>query len=97
MEYYRTGSLQIFASRYISVIGYDTSWSQIGIRLLGSRIKMSTAKLQSQCLPSRENTVLSTCSMAGKLIGHAFAITWDYDDKGEGLHPSFLLAPRAHS
>jgi hypothetical protein len=56
---------------------------------LGSRVKMSTAKLVSQCLPSREDSELVTCTIAGKLVGHAFATTWDY---GQGLHPpSFLL------
>lgn len=47
----------------------------------GSRIKMSTVKLQSECLPSRENTILVTCITSGTLVGHAFATTWDY---GEG-------------
>lgn len=64
------------------------------ICITGSRIKMSTVKLQSECLPSRENTILVTCITSGTLVGHAFATTWDY---GEGRLPPSTFFPTSQA
>ncbi|KAI0782194.1 hypothetical protein C8Q75DRAFT_795891 [Abortiporus biennis] len=41
-------------------------------------IKMSPAKLRSEDLSNPERSALVTCSTDGKLVGHAFASTWEY-------------------
>ncbi|KAF8653532.1 hypothetical protein AX16_003916 [Volvariella volvacea WC 439] len=43
----------------------------------GSRVKMNASKLRTQCLSEPSQTRLATCSVGGKLVGHAFATSWD--------------------
>lgn len=90
LEQRRTGSFQVFISRLVTAIGVFR-WL---ICITGSRIKMSTVKLQSECLPSRENTILVTCITSGTLVGHAFATTWDY---GEGRLPPSTFFPTSQA
>jgi len=43
----------------------------------GTRVKMSAAKLRAQCLVG--DACLVTCHEEDRLVGHAFATTWDYE------------------
>jgi hypothetical protein len=54
------------------------------IHWLGGRVKMSAAKLKSQCLVSSADTSLVVCHFDGVLVGHVFATTWTYDG-GNGV------------
>jgi len=46
----------------------------------GSPVKMSPHMLQEQLSLGSEGTLLSTCTLGGSLVGHAFATTWNYGD-----------------
>ncbi|KAF5323171.1 hypothetical protein D9619_013734 [Psilocybe cf. subviscida] len=45
----------------------------------GKRVKMSAARLREQSLSVPDQTVLATCKIDDKLVGHAFATVWSYD------------------
>jgi hypothetical protein len=47
--------------------------------VIGARVKMSVAKLQSQCLGSPADSMLVTCHENDVLVGHVFATTWAYE------------------
>jgi len=42
----------------------------------GGRVKMSPSKLRTEVCPDPEHSVLVTCTIGGRLIGHAFATSW---------------------
>jgi len=48
------------------------------------RVKMSAKKLREECLARLDCTVLVTCLWEEKLIGHAFATTWDCENDTVG-------------
>ncbi|KAG2747358.1 hypothetical protein P692DRAFT_20935657 [Suillus brevipes Sb2] len=58
----------------------------------GQQVKMTGARLRTQCLSHPENTVLVTCHLQvdplenerPKLCGHAFASMWDYGENKIG-------------
>ncbi|TFY53399.1 hypothetical protein EVJ58_g9474 [Rhodofomes roseus] len=45
----------------------------------GNWVRMGAAKLKNQLIPDDPvNTVLATCRVGGKLVGHVFSTTWKY-------------------
>ena len=47
---------------------------------LGQSVKMTGSKLRSQCVSIPEKAVLVTCFQHKRLIGHAFASVWEFDE-----------------
>ncbi|KAG1805434.1 uncharacterized protein BJ212DRAFT_1248843, partial [Suillus subaureus] len=70
----------------------------------GKQVKMTSARLQSQCLSRLESSILVTCyiqvdpleSECPQLYGHAFATVWDYGKNKVGWVTQLVVNEAVH-
>lgn len=49
--------------------------------IIGSRVKLSTSRLRTQCLPEGSRSSYARITIDGVLAGNAFACRWKYGDR----------------
>ncbi|KAF3354518.1 hypothetical protein VdG1_07447 [Verticillium dahliae VDG1] len=64
-------------------------WGKNGFGKPGSRVKMSPARLRSQCLPDGARSSYIRVTIDGALIGNAFACRWEH--AGRQIATTLLL------
>lgn len=65
---------------YESIL-FEVDALNLSLLQIGSRVRMTPARLRKECLSDPENTVLSMRFVDDKLVGHAFATRWTHENR----------------